>query len=312
MEDADRQLVQRVPLFLGLRPRQLQAFLRICRTMATARREVLCERGTSSTKLFILLAGKLNVLADDGTVLAQIAPVTTVGEMGFVSRKPRSATVQAAEASRLFVIEYHDFETLIESDVALSSRLYRNIARILAGRLSEANGEIARIKKLGKEGSPPSADTPEPEANDQASDEAEGPAGPAGEGEGAGPEEAGGGTALAATDEPAADPSPDHAPPPPAPEGGPDPDPAPPRRGPPVVLDEGETAQLVLDFYTRTDQEIDPAQLRQDQAVVAQLGRDGYTAADIEYAILWTVSNIPMARRFGMVGLSIREAFENR
>ncbi len=313
MDEADRQLVRRVPLFLGLRPRQLQAFLRICRTLSAEPREVLCELGTSSTRLFILLSGRLDVEGKDGTVLARISPVTTVGEMGFVSRKPRSATVRATEASRLFVVEHHDFETLVEADAALSSRLYRNMARILADRLSEANDRLTRYRKLAEGGTPASAEVAEPEAEDEAveaSGESGGGVGPVAEGDG--PEEAGGGAAAseavdASQSEPA-EPAPEHS----GPQAPGEPKPAPARRGPPIDLDEAETARLVVDFYTRTDQAIDPAQLRRDQAVVAQLGRDGYSVADIEYAILWTVRSIPTARRFSMVGLSIGEAFENR
>ena len=312
MEDADRQLVQRVPLFLGLRPRQLQAFLRVCRTLSAAPREVLCERGTSSTKLFILLAGKLDVLGDDGAVLARVTPVTTVGEMGFVSRKPRSATVRAAAASRLLVVEYHDFETLIEADVALSARLYRNMARILADRLSDANAEVTRYRKLCEGRSDPSAGAAEPEALGEACGELEIPATTPGDGDPSAPAETGGRSGIPAAEAPAGDLESSPISARPGAEAEPEAGPTPARHGPAVVLEEPETARLVLDFYTRTDQEIDPAQLRQDQEVVAQLGRDGYTAADIEYAILWTVRNIPMARRFSMVGLSIREAFENQ
>ena len=131
MEDADGKLIRQIPLFFGLSPRQLQAFLGICRSWEVADGDRLCKFGESSNRLFILLEGKLEILTESGTLLTSIDPVTTVGEMGFMSRRPRSATVKAAENCRLLTVEFHDFEALVDNNFELSSRVYRNTVRIL-------------------------------------------------------------------------------------------------------------------------------------------------------------------------------------
>lgn len=43
-----------------------------------------------------------------------------------------------------------------------------------------------------------------------------------------------------------------------------------------------------------------------------ELCKDGYSDVDIEYAVKWTVRNIPQVKRFSMVKLSIAEAFEGK
>jgi CRP-like cAMP-binding protein len=76
--------------------------------------------------------------------------------------------------------------------------------------------------------------------------------------------------------------------------------------------EDAEADRLVAQFYPLVDIEPTPEQRLADRDVVLQLRRDGYTHADIEYAAKWAVRNIPSIRRFGLVRLSIREAFQDR
>ena len=280
MDDKAKQLIQNFTLLNGLSPRHKQAFLNICRPTTADRGETLYEHGQSSNRLFILLEGKLEIAVEDGTVVTHIDPVTTVGEMGFISRRPRSATVRASEDSHLFIIEYHDFEALVENNFELSSRIYRNTVRVLYDKLSNANNQIVSYKKhyetaeelTEDEQAPAATQDPEAEpAHEPDEEPAEKPQGEKEEGEG--------------DPVPAAD---------------------------PVPVDEKEIARLVLDFYALADLEVDPEQLKLDKVLAEQLCRDGYTSSDIDYAIRWTIRNIPATKRFNMVKLSIREAFEHK
>ena len=101
MSKLERNLVQKVPLFFGFKPGEMKTFLNICKMSTRPEGEILCEYNTASSRLFILLEGVLDVVSQDGTVLASIDSITTVGEMGFISHKPRSATVRVRESSRL-------------------------------------------------------------------------------------------------------------------------------------------------------------------------------------------------------------------
>ena len=52
--------------------------------------------------------------------------------------------------------------------------------------------------------------------------------------------------------------------------------------------------------------------LEQDLDQYTDLKNDGYTDADIEFAVKWAARNITSAKRFIMVKLSVDEAFEER
>lgn len=70
-----------------------------------------------------------------------------------------------------------------------------------------------------------------------------------------------------------------------------------------------DAVRLFFELAKRLPNEEDMAEGRR---VVAALTKEGYSAADIEYAVTWTVRNIPSARKFGMVQLSIQEALEDK
>jgi hypothetical protein len=70
--------------------------------------------------------------------VATLSPVTTVGEMGIVTRQVRRATV-ATLASNVLVIKRTAFESVLSADKAAEARIYRNIVDILADKIVQDN-----------------------------------------------------------------------------------------------------------------------------------------------------------------------------
>ena len=81
---------------------------------------------------------------------------------------------------------------------------------------------------------------------------------------------------------------------------------------PPEESEEDQAEKQLRMFYELAHLEVDDAQREEDKKSFIQLRKDGYTLADIEYAIKWTVRNIPSVKRFNLVKLSINEAFEDK
>ena len=65
-------------------------------------------------------------------------------------------------------------------------------------------------------------------------------------------------------------------------------------------------------FFELTRRLPNEEDLEEGRQVVEELRREGFSEADIELAVRWTVTNIPSARKFGMVKLSIQEALEEK
>jgi CRP-like cAMP-binding protein len=97
--------------------------------------------------MYVLLSGELEVLSETGSRLAVIAPVTTVGEMGVVTRQERSATVRATCDSTALVIGRQAFESILRRDREMSASIYRNIVEIMCDKLVQDNAKVRQIQE---------------------------------------------------------------------------------------------------------------------------------------------------------------------
>ena len=131
--------IKKIPLFKGLSPKQVQALLAICRPETYEPGERICGSQAQSNEMFILISGALIVKTADGVQVATVEPVTTVGEIGVVMRQPRSATVEAAVESNAFVIPRNQFELLLQKDVEMQVKVFRNIIEIVSGKILNDN-----------------------------------------------------------------------------------------------------------------------------------------------------------------------------
>lgn len=244
-----------LPIFVGLKPNQLQSLFQLCKREDYAPGQTLCEYGAPSYRLFVLAKGRLEVLAEDGGHLAVIEPVNAVGEVGFITRKPRSATVRAEEPSSVLALEAYDFENLVEQDLELRASIYRNVIRWLGEKLCDANDMIVRYRRIYEPGTAPvSAAAPAPAAARQPATFAVG-----------------------------------------------------------TEFDEKEEANEVAGlFYKLLGQQPSAAQLAEDRQTYFLLRRNGRSREDIVYAVKWTTRYRPRAKRFSIVRLSIKDAFESR
>jgi CRP-like cAMP-binding protein len=121
--------------------------------------------------MHFILDGRVGIMIPTGeggtTRVRSLGRCTTIGEMGLVSRSPRSATIQAEVASTLYVLRIEQFEAIKEDDPALGQKLLTYFVSIMAERLTFANRMIAccggrvcarpRIIHTEKDYTPPSS-----------------------------------------------------------------------------------------------------------------------------------------------------------
>ena len=139
-------ILGKIPMFQRLLPAQALEILKICAPRSLGNRERVCEYGTKSTEMFILLSGSLTVMAPDGTPLTKLQPITTVGEMGLITGQPRAATVVAENKANIFVLPKIKFEVLMKKYPDIGFIIYRNIIQILSQRLEGTNKQLVDCK----------------------------------------------------------------------------------------------------------------------------------------------------------------------
>jgi SulP family sulfate permease len=84
---------------------------------------------------------------DRTTRVRSLGRYTTIGEMGLVSRVPRSATIQAEIASVLYVLRSEQFDAIQTEEPALGQKLLIYFVSVMAERLNFANRTIAVLRR---------------------------------------------------------------------------------------------------------------------------------------------------------------------
>ncbi len=111
--------------------------------------DTIVEEGKPSSRIYILLTGKLEV-RKEGELLATFDKTGDIfGELGVVNKEARSASVVATTQSYCLAID-QEFLKEIKPEAQNPSyyaALYGFLARVLAGRLKATSRELAQVEK---------------------------------------------------------------------------------------------------------------------------------------------------------------------
>jgi CRP-like cAMP-binding protein len=141
------KIIAKIPMFQGLTPGQVLEVLRAVESRTFSPKQVVCEVGSKSSEMYILLAGQLVVRSRDGMPLATIDPIVTVGEMGLITGHPRSATVTAVKTSNTLVLPKMKFDLLLRRSPEAGLTIFRNLIGTLTDRISENNKQVASYQR---------------------------------------------------------------------------------------------------------------------------------------------------------------------
>ncbi|MBI5179662.1 MAG: response regulator [Nitrospinae bacterium] len=143
--------VAKIPFFAGVPVAQVAYILNTCsQTLDKEKGDIICEQDDTNLDLFILVEGKCSVVFNKRKV-ADITPIDTIGEMGFVANTKRSATVIAAAPSKVIVINKKKFEEYLNEERAISEMILKNIVLSLNDRIRKSNALINRLKVVAEE-----------------------------------------------------------------------------------------------------------------------------------------------------------------
>ncbi len=134
-QEAKRSLLAGVPLFSGMAPKQLDALVRVSRTVSLDAREQLFHKGDAGTQVYVVTRGKLKALttSDDGddVVLSILGEGEVLGEVSLLAGSPRTLTVTAIEPCELLVIDRRDFFAFLKSHPEVAIKLLEVLAQRL-------------------------------------------------------------------------------------------------------------------------------------------------------------------------------------
>ena len=108
--------------------------------------QALITQGAQDRTVYLIESGTLSVHYEDtkGRVrLAIVGPGSVVGEGAFFSHRPRSATVQAASAARIWSLTPLRFTELANRQPALALELVMGLGAVVSRRLANRPKRIA-------------------------------------------------------------------------------------------------------------------------------------------------------------------------
>ena len=124
---------------------------RYCRPLKFAAGDIVARQGEAANSMHLILEGRLGILVEteDGRRIRvrSLGPHTTIGEMGLITRRPRSATIQAESVSVLYELNVDSYQRLRREQPELAQALLGYIVGVMAERLSFANRLAAVLQR---------------------------------------------------------------------------------------------------------------------------------------------------------------------
>jgi SulP family sulfate permease len=122
-----------------------------CRRIEFGAGETIARQGEQSDSMHFILEGRVAIIVNVGdgrTVrVRSLGQHTTIGEMGLITQRPRSATVEAEVASVVYEFRIEDYERLKIDKPALIQALLTYVIKVMAERLGFASRLIGVLQR---------------------------------------------------------------------------------------------------------------------------------------------------------------------
>jgi NTE family protein len=122
----------RTPLFSDIDPELHEQLAAKSRPRHLAAGQWLLREHEPADAMYVVRAGRVEVVDEAaGAVIRELGRGDAVGELALLTGSPRSASVRAARAADVIVVERADFEELLHASPALSMAVNRSLGRQL-------------------------------------------------------------------------------------------------------------------------------------------------------------------------------------
>jgi SulP family sulfate permease len=122
-----------------------------CERLEVRTGEIVARQGEPADSMHFIVSGRLGIVVtlEDGASsrVRSLGSHTTTGEMGLITGKKRSATIQAEADSVLYVLTRAEFDRLNRDNHALSQALLTYVISVMAERLRFASNLIGVLRR---------------------------------------------------------------------------------------------------------------------------------------------------------------------
>ena len=125
--DSKVDLIASVSLFEGLGRRELEEIAKLVDEVDIPAGKVLMRQGERGSEMFIVAKGRFSI-ERNGQHLRDVGPGTSIGEIALLSEGLRTATVTAAEPSRILLAGHREFHTLMDAHPTIRMHILEGLA----------------------------------------------------------------------------------------------------------------------------------------------------------------------------------------
>jgi CRP/FNR family transcriptional regulator, cyclic AMP receptor protein len=135
------ELLQRVPLFAELQPKELQQLSGSFKERTFAEGEDVTHEGETGGggRFFVIESGEAQVLIH-GEERARLGPGDYFGDVAMIDRGERTATIHASSELKCHSLTFWDFRPLVEGDARIAWPLLQAMAKRLRAAEAQAEG----------------------------------------------------------------------------------------------------------------------------------------------------------------------------
>jgi CRP/FNR family transcriptional regulator, cyclic AMP receptor protein len=149
MQEGRIELLQRMPIFGGIRADILQFLLGLCPILSVPTNQFFFREGDQADSMFVLEAGKAAVLKSwrgQGHLLRMLKEGDCFGEMAVMDLRPRSASVQAIENCSAICLSAAALYQIYARDLKQFAIIQMNMGREVCRRFRESEERLFRCQ----------------------------------------------------------------------------------------------------------------------------------------------------------------------
>ncbi len=127
-----------------------QALARSCERLDVRQGEIIARQGEPADSMHFIVRGRVGIVVGvEGAShrVRSLGSHTTIGEMGLITGRPRSATMEAEADSILYLLPRAAFDRINEENPALSRAILTYTISVMAERLRFASNVISVLRR---------------------------------------------------------------------------------------------------------------------------------------------------------------------
>jgi CRP-like cAMP-binding protein len=149
MQQARIELLQRMPIFGGVRANILEFLLGLCPVETVPANAFFFREGDQADSMFVLEAGEADVLKSwrgQDCLLKTLKQGDCFGEMAVMDMRPRSASVRAVEDCTAIRISAANLYRVYSHDLKQFALIQMNMGREVCRRLRELDDRLFSVR----------------------------------------------------------------------------------------------------------------------------------------------------------------------